>query len=141
MFISQPLTFDNVQCLMCYLQGIHRINHSFGILLCCLQHQKVFMIMWLGSVNKYLLLNLTDFVWKQKPPHPPVLNGQYQNGQNTKQNKMKNTCHFYIVFQVLKVLLIKICKIQPPRSFISCCFYQLGTSGDIIFHTDFQDFI
>ena len=26
---------------------------------------------------------------------------------------MKNTCSFYIVFQVLKVFLIKICKIQP----------------------------
>ena len=27
---------------------------------------------------------------------------------------MKNTCSFYIVFQVLKVLLMKICKLQPP---------------------------
>ena len=27
---------------------------------------------------------------------------------------MKNTYLFYIVFQVLKVLLIKICKVQPP---------------------------
>ena len=27
---------------------------------------------------------------------------------------MKNTCPFYIVFLVLKVLLIEICKIQPP---------------------------
>ena len=27
---------------------------------------------------------------------------------------MKNTCFFYIAFQVLKVILIKVCKIQPP---------------------------
>ena len=43
-----------------------------------------------------------------------VVNGQYQNGKNTKQNQMKNTYLFYIVFQVLKVLLIKIFKIQQP---------------------------
>ena len=40
------------------------------------------------------------------------LNRQYQNGQNTKQNHKKNACLFYTVFQVLEVLLIKICKIQ-----------------------------
>ena len=27
---------------------------------------------------------------------------------------MKNTCPFYIVFQVLKMRLIKICKKEPP---------------------------
>ena len=27
---------------------------------------------------------------------------------------MKNTCPFYIIFQVLKVLFIKIWKIEPP---------------------------
>ena len=32
-----------------------------------------------------------------------------QDGQNTNQNQMKNTFPFYIVFQVLKVLLGKIC--------------------------------
>ena len=49
-----------------------------------------------------------------RKPHPPVLNRQYQDGQKTNQNQMKNTCPFYIVFQVLKVILIKISKIQPP---------------------------
>ena len=43
----------------------------------------------------------------------PNLNRQYQNGQNTNQNQKKNVCPFYTVFQVLEVLLIKICKIQP----------------------------
>ena len=33
--------------------------------------------------------------------------------QNTNQNQMKNKCLFFIVFQVLKVLLMKICKMQP----------------------------
>ena len=47
------------------------------------------------------------------PPSPPVLNGQYQDGENTKQNQKKNTYPFYTVFQALKVLLIKICKLKP----------------------------
>ena len=50
---------------------------------------------------------------------------------------MKNTCPFYIIFKVLKVLLIKICKIEPPDLlfivvFIS--FYISFISADIIFH-------
>ena len=43
----------------------------------------------------------------------------------------KNACPFYIAFQVLKLLLIKICKIQPAifyflflLAFI-CCYYLL----------------
>ena len=31
------------------------------------------------------------------------------------QNEMKNKCPFYIVFQVLKVCLLKTCKIEPPN--------------------------
>ena len=52
------------------------------------------------------------------PPHPPpfpaayVLNGQNQDGWNTNENQMKNTPPFYIEFQVLKVLLTKVCKIS-----------------------------
>ena len=34
----------------------------------------------------------------RKKTHPPVLNRQYQDEQNTNQNQMKNTCPFYIVF-------------------------------------------
>ena len=49
----------------------------------------------------------------QKIP-PLVLNGQYQDGWNTNQNQAKHTRTFYIVFQVLKVLFIKICKTHPP---------------------------
>ena len=47
-----------------------------------------------------------------KPPNPLVFNGQYQGGWNTNQNQMKNTPPVYIVFQVLKVLLTKNCKIS-----------------------------
>ena len=43
---------------------------------------------------------------KPKKP-PPVVNRQYQDKWNTNQNWMKNTPPFYIVFQVLKVLLCK----------------------------------
>ena len=72
----------------------------------------------------------------------------YQNGYNTNQNKMKNTCPFCIVFQVLKVCLIKMCKIEPPDlpflvSLISFCisryhFSQIfRTSVIIICKKDF----
>ena len=44
---------------------------------------------------------------------PPILNRQNQDGWNTNQNQMRNTRHFYIVFEVLKVLLTIICKTQP----------------------------
>ena len=48
---------------------------------------------------------------------------------------MKNTCPFYSVFQVLKVILVKTWKIQPLQIFYFWSFL-LGvalTSGDIIF--------
>ena len=55
---------------------------------------------------------------------PPVFNGQYRDGWNANQNQMKNTCPFYIVFQVLQVLLIKICKyIQPPEHLLLVVLY------------------
>ena len=48
---------------------------------------------------------------------------------------MKNTCPFYIVFQVLKVLLIKICKKQPLNLlFFLLLLLAFTTSADIIFH-------
>ena len=45
--------------------------------------------------------------------------------------------HVLIVFQVLKVPLINIYKMQIPTSasyFISCCFILAFTSTDVIFH-------
>ena len=47
---------------------------------------------------------------------------------------MKNKCPFYIVFQVLKKLLIKIYKIKPPPVIFFVCFTLASTSADIIFH-------
>ena len=48
---------------------------------------------------------------------------------------MKTTCPFYIfVFQVLKVLLIKICKIQPLDLLFLVVFILAFTSADIVFH-------
>ena len=47
------------------------------------------------------------------PPQPRVLKEQNQDGWNTNQNQLKNTHLFHIVFEVLKVLFIKICKMQP----------------------------
>ena len=54
-----------------------------------------------------------DFVRYANPPIPPVLNKQNQDEWNTKQNQLKNTHLFHIAFEVLKVLFIKICKMQP----------------------------
>ena len=63
----------------------------------------------------------------------PVLNGQYQDRWNTTKNQMKNAPDFYILFQVLKVLLIKICKMsgQVDLLLFSISFY-------IIFHKFLQ---
>ena len=55
--------------------------------------------------------------------------GQYQDGEDTNQNQIKNLCPFYIAFQVLKVYtstLIKICKIHLPNLlgfFVFISFY------------------
>ena len=59
---------------------------------------------------------------KQRSPQPSVLNRQNQDGQNTNKDQMKNSCPFYIVFQVLKVLLINISKIKPPDLLILVAF-------------------
>ena len=61
------------------------------------------------TLNGFCLFNK-----KKTPPPLYVLNGQYQYGSYIKQNQTKNTCLFYSIFQVLNVLLIKICKIEPP---------------------------
>ena len=48
---------------------------------------------------------------------------------------MKNTRPFYILFKVFKVLLTKICKMQPPDLLFLVVFILLAfTSADIIFH-------
>ena len=68
-----------------------------------------------GLLTKITFVTLKGFCLFKHPP-PPIFNGQYRDGWNANQNQMKNTCPFYIVFQVLQVLLIKICKyIQPPE--------------------------
>ena len=47
---------------------------------------------------------------------------------------MKNTCPFYIVFQVLNIHLIKICKIEPPDLLFLVVFTSFYVSRYIIFH-------
>ena len=80
-------------------------------------------------------VTLNGFCRLSKPSQPHVLNGQYQDRWNTNQNQMKNTCPFYIVFQVLKVPLIKICKKQPLNLlFFLLLLLAFTTSADIIFH-------
>ena len=45
---------------------------------------------------------------------------------------MKNTCPFHIVFQVLKVLFIKICKIKRPPDLLFIVVFTNFTSADIV---------
>ena len=52
-------------------------------------------------------------VKQKKKKNSPVLKRQNQDGCNINQNQLKNTHLFHIVFEVLKVLLIKICQMQP----------------------------
>ena len=47
---------------------------------------------------------------------------------------MQNTCPFYIVFQVLNIHLIKICKIEPPDLLFLAVFISFYISRYIIFH-------
>ena len=56
---------------------------------------------------------LNGFCLLSNPPSTTLaLNRECHDTYNTNQYQMKNTCPFYILFQVLKVLLIKICKIH-----------------------------
>ena len=65
------------------------------------------------NCRQITLVTLNGFCPLSKPSTPlPALKGQHQDVWNTNQNLMKNTLLFYIVFQVLKVLLIKICKMS-----------------------------
>ena len=50
-----------------------------------------------------------------------------------------NTMHsFYILIQVLKVLILKIYKIQPPVPRFLLFYIGFYTSADIIFHNFLQ---
>ena len=71
-------------------------------------------------------------------PTPPVLNGQNEDGRNIIQNQMKNAHPLYIVFEVLKVHLIKICEMQPLNLLFLVMLDFI--SADIVF-TSFQSFI
>ena len=66
------------------------------------------------------------------PPSPtlPVLNRQYQDEWNINQDQMKNMIPFYIVCQVLKVLLFKI----SHQILYFMLFYISFLSADIIFY-------
>ena len=74
------------------------------------------------------------FVCLAKATHPPVPKGQYQDGQNTNQKCLH-------LFQVLKVLLIKICKIQSLDLLflaVSVSFYISRYHFSQVFRTSFN---
>ena len=80
-----------------------KMNKNLDWDLCFLDCQKITFIM----LNRFCLLS------KKKKKNSPVLKRQNQDGCNINQNQLKNTHLFHIVFEVLKVLLIKICQMQP----------------------------
>ena len=47
-------------------------------------------------------------------PHPPVINGQYQNWWKANQNQIKINALFYIAFQLLKEL----CKMDTVKNVV-----------------------
>ena len=99
----------------------------YNILICQIRHYPpTFRDCWQIALNGFCPLT--------KTPHPLVLNGQYQDEWNINQNWMKNTLPFYIVFQVLKVLL---CRISHQIFY----FFIAFTSADISFFTNFLNFI
>ena len=66
-----------------------------------------FFVDKLNNCRQITFVILIGFCPLSNPPprHPPVLNGQYKDGQNANHNQQKNICRFYTV-QVLEVLLI-----------------------------------
>ena len=95
--------------------------------------------------RQIIFVALNGFCPPVSLPNPPpptlhVLNEHYQDGKNTKKS-MKNTCPFYIVFQVLKVRLIKVCKIQAPDLLFLVVFISFYISRyhfSQIFRTSFN---
>ena len=68
------------------------------------------------------------------PPSPPLfLTDNINMNRIPTKIKWKNACPFYIIFQVLKVLLIKCCK-NSHQIFYFLLFLLAFTSADIIFH-------
>ena len=66
----------------------------------------------------------------------PPLKVRFFSEPTNPPNQMKNTCPFYMLFQVLKLLLVKIFKMQPPDFLFLVVFISFNTSSsaDIIFH-------
>ena len=89
-------------------------RRNFGTLVSALESRGVLSSANVKDCQQITFVTLIRFCLLSKErPTPLVVNEQHQDGRNTKQNQMENRFPFYIVFQVLKVLLIKICKIQP----------------------------
>ena len=82
--------------------------------------------------QKITFVMLNGFCPLSNPPPPPppsplfLLDNIKMDRIPTKIKwKIHDTWPVHIVFQVLKVRLIKICRIRATRSFISCCFLFL----------------
>ena len=90
------------------------LHHCCWIRMKATQWENAFLIAGLVSISEN---NAVSKFGKnpliQKSLYLPVLNRQYQDGKNTNQNQMKNTCPIFIIFQVLKLLLTKIYETQP----------------------------
>ena len=98
--------------LKCFLQTSKIMNFVFLTFFSCFYSNTIYCKRDCRQLT-FVMLNGFCLLSKNRIIPTPVINGQYQNGQNTNQNQIKNTCPFYILFQVLRLIPIKICKIQP----------------------------
>ena len=83
---------------------------------------KVCLLKGRGNINRHILVRSSKVICQQ------ALNRLYQPEWNANQNEMKNTCPFYIAWQVFKLIIYKM---QRPSSFISYLLYIFLLNGFI----------
>ena len=103
-----------------------------------LEHLKVSKLVVMDC-QQITFIPIDGFCLLNKSPlcSSPVLNQHYQNGRNTNQSQVKNTCPFYIVFWVLNIHLTKICKTKRHEIFYFLLFLLDFPSADILFFSNF----
>ena len=113
-------------------------KHNCSILLDVISY---YLLTWIGKFCKRSsCFSLFDLLFGHESSPPPVLNGQYEARCNTYQNQIKSIYLFDILFQVLKVLLIKNYKVQL-RVLLFLVLLNQSWHHEILFFTTFENFI
>ena len=127
--LSKYPTFKRIPCNGCFgLFTKTKLGLAFGA---HFQHGFPLKCSLFRDCQQITFVALSGFCPLSKTPPLPPIRFKMDN-----QNQMKNTCPFYIVFQNLKVCLIKICKIQPPDLLFSV-FISFYLHQQISFFTNF----